>query len=213
MREVGLRGWLVAGSLVLASCIDLTPDVGSLIARGNEPVTHADAGRDWTLPLLDGGADGGPGLPDDGPSDLDGGNQAPGDGAVASVDGQVPDPPVHDAGPTCGIVDSNPSKDVSFEDDVWPILEICRCHSSEDDEQFGILEANLTIDNYATLRQGGDRTGGSIIVPGNACDSIMLQKLSETPPFGNRMPNMGPYLSAAERTILADWIIEGAKNN
>ena len=215
MREVGLGGWLVFGSLVLSACmVDLTPDVGSLIARGNEPVSRADAGPDWTYPARDAGSDGGADVlfPDEIEPTMDAGSP-PRDGAVAQGDGDLPDPPVHDAAPACGIKDSNPNKDVSFKDDVWPILEICRCHSSEDDEQFGILEANLTIDNYATLREGGDNTGSSIVVPGNACDSIMLQKLSETPPFGNRMPNMGPYLSTAQRTILADWIIEGAKNN
>ena len=211
MRKLGLLESLVACSLMLSSCIyDLTPDVGPLIARGNEPVSDVDGGRTWRRPGADAGADAGP-ADEDPTQSMDGGSEPLGDGAIALTDGQMP--PVHDSGPSCGIKDSNPSKDVSFKDDVWPILEVCSCHSSADDEQFGILESNLTIDNYVTLRQGGDRTGANIIVPGNACDSIMLQKLSETPPFLNRMPNGGPYLSVAQRTILADWIIEGAKNN
>jgi hypothetical protein len=216
MRKVRLVESLVACSLAWSSCIyDLTPDVGPLIAHGNEPVNDGDAGRKWQKPLADAGTDAelDAGFWDDPGSTQGMDAGTPADGAVVLADGQMPDPPVHDSGPHCTVKDSNPSKDVSFKDDVWPILEICRCHSSEDDEQFGILEGGLTIDNYATLRAGGDHTGANIIVPGNACDSVMLQKLSENPPFGNRMPNMGPYLSVTQRTILADWIIEGAKNN
>jgi hypothetical protein len=211
MSEV--RRWCaLAWSLGLVSCVDLSPEVGALIARGNEPVAELDAGYVPSIvppgdASLDGSADafvdqeqpseaGGPDLPD---------------GALADAD--MPDPPMHDAGPSCGIKDSNPASDVSFEDDIWPILARCSCHDPAADETFGIDESGLQITSYGTLRLGGDNTGSRIVIAGNPCDSIMLQKLSETPPFGERMPNGGPYLTLAERTLLADWIVEGAKDN
>ena len=95
MREVGLGGWLVFGSLVLSACmVDLTPDVGSLIARGNEPVSRVDAGPDWTYLARDAGSDGGADVlfPDEIEPTMDAGSP-PRDGAVAQGDGDLPDPP------------------------------------------------------------------------------------------------------------------------
>ena len=46
------------------------------------------------------------------------------------------------------------------------------------------------------------------------CESVIVQKLSLAPPFGARMPYNGPpYFTAAELTLVRDWIAEGARNN
>ena len=57
-------------------------------------------------------------------------------------------------------------------------------------------------------------TGRKIVVPGDPCRSIILHKLSATPPFGARMPLDGPaYLSTEELLLVHDWIAEGAEDN
>jgi hypothetical protein len=41
-----------------------------------------------------------------------------------------------------------------------------------------------------------------------------VQKTSNAPPTGNRMPSDGPpYLTPSERQLLSDWIAEGAHDN
>jgi hypothetical protein len=68
--------------------------------------------------------------------------------------------------------------------------------------------------------QGGKN--GASVVAGKASESILVKKLGETPPFGERMPlnkkqviaeGKAKYLSASELKVIAEWIDEGAKNN
>jgi hypothetical protein len=206
-------------ALLLASCIaDLRPEVGPRIKDDGEttqPSSNDDGASDSP-------GDGTPGDADDGTGD------APGDGDGASDDSDAGTPssddgeedadgePDQDAGVVdngCPIKDSNPAKSVSFAADVMPILAVCRCHNPNSDDPFAIMESGLTIDGYENLRLGGEHTGPDVIVNGNPCTSIILQKLSETPPFGDRMPFMGPYLSSEVRGVISDWIAEGARDN
>ena len=50
-------------------------------------------------------------------------------------------------------------------------------------------------------------------MPGDACGSILVQKLGDAPPFGARMPLEGPALGAPEIQLIVDWIVEGADDN
>ena len=61
------------------------------------------------------------------------------------------------------------------------------------------------------LMIGGDH--GPAISPGNADGSLLVKKLSPTPPFGSRMPLGGPYLPDTAIGLIKRWINEGAKNN
>lgn len=202
------------GLLGLASCIaDLRPDVGPRLddEESTEPSSNdddADSPSDESQSMD--GADQDETPSDDGPD----GGAGPGDGDDEGDDGDgeaEDDAGVVDNG--CDVRDSDEGTDVSFAADVMPILAACRCHNPSSDDPFGILESGLTIDGYTSLRAGGYEAGTDIIVDGNACESIMLQKLSETPPFGDRMPLMGPYLSAEQRRVISDWIVEGAREN
>ena len=42
--------------------------------------------------------------------------------------------------------------------------------------------------------------------PGDFANSLLYKKVSETPPYGGRMPKGGPYLNDAQLAILANWI-------
>lgn len=110
----------------------------------------------------------------------------------------------------CG--DSDPTVAISFSTQIRPLTQrspggCMSCHGASQTSGF-------TLGSYEGLRRGGINTGTRIIVPGNPCDSLIVQKLGLAPPFGARMPYNGPpYFSAAELQLVRDWIAEGARNN
>jgi hypothetical protein len=57
-------------------------------------------------------------------------------------------------------------------------------------------------------------SGDIRVVPGNASQSLLFEKVSEaTPPCGSQMPLGGPFLSSAQVTLIEDWINAGALND
>jgi hypothetical protein len=97
------------------------------------------------------------------------------------------------------------TQDVSFRNQIVPffISNGCDgCHGGN---------GGLNVQTVAQLLSGGIH--GPAIVAGNADSSIMVKKLSATPPFGARMPRGGPYLSDATMQVLKTWINQGAKDN
>jgi hypothetical protein len=120
----------------------------------------------------------------------------------------------------CTPEDSDPAYDVSFKEDVFPLFERmspepgCGCHMSMSRRPIGIELSGLDLTSYESLRRGGTTSLEEIVVPGDPCASILVQKMSSAPPFGSRMPSSGPpYFSPSERALIADWIAEGAHDN
>lgn len=120
----------------------------------------------------------------------------------------------------CDNADSDPATPVQFSIDIVQRifardqLGCAYCHAPDAEIPIGFQQSQLDVSSYESLRRGGliSRTG--IIVPGRPCDSILLQKISEAPPYGQRMPFNGPpYLVAEEIQLVHDWIAEGARNN
>jgi len=123
-----------------------------------------------------------------------------------------------DGGPTDGAItgcdnsDSDPAVAVSFANNVRPLMTrapggCAACH-------LGRVTSGLDLSSYQSLRRGGLNSGPRIIVANEPCNSILVQKISRTPPFGSRMPFNGPpYFTAAEIQIVRDWVAEGAANN
>ena len=64
--------------------------------------------------------------------------------------------------------------------------------------------------NVASTR----KPGAIFVIPGNANDSYLVQKLEGTPGIvGSRMPINGPpHLSEAQVRMIRDWIAGGAQN-
>jgi hypothetical protein len=125
-------------------------------------------------------------------------------GAAACIADLEPEvgPPI--AG-QCKNEDSNEEIDVSFKNDVLPLLQMrCGCH---DPKGMGSGYA-IELTGYSV----GSR-GDKSVVPGDACSSILVQKCSEAVPFGSRMPLYGPYFSMTDMSLLRDWIVEGAHDN
>ena len=119
----------------------------------------------------------------------------------------------------CRSQDSDPEIEVSFAADILPIFTReqgpgCGCHLSTSPSASGIRLVGLDLTEYGPLMRGGDNSRQTIVVPGDPCASILLQKVSAGPPFGSRMPSNGPpYLSHDDRQLLSDWIAEGAHDN
>lgn len=137
--------------------------------------------------------------------------------AVLVIAGLAPaaclDPFAPDVGPlspaqTCDD-DLDPARAVSFRTDVSPIFRrACdRCHRPGGD---GVQESGLDLSTYASLRAGGSRSVGTIVVDGQPCSSVLWQKIGPAPPFGARMPRNDPPLAEADRALIHDWIAEGA---
>jgi hypothetical protein len=120
----------------------------------------------------------------------------------------------------CVDADSDPSRDVSFNEDVLPLLrgeteEVgCTCHVPTAMDPVGFSVTGFDVSTYASLRRGGATSGAAVVVAGAPCDSILWQKTGPAPPFGARMPFDGPpFWSDVARRLVADWIAEGAQND
>jgi hypothetical protein len=136
--------------------------------------------------------------------------------AASCIDKLEPNvgPPLRSA---CENVVHDPSRAMSFATDVGPIIEEyhCRtCHTPTGTTPIGFEVSGLDLTSYDTLRLGGVRSGMQIVVPGQPCQSVILQKVSDGPPYGSRMPLDGPpYLGDDDLEVLSDWIFEGANDN
>jgi hypothetical protein len=121
----------------------------------------------------------------------------------------------------CPDGDSNPAVSISFRRDIveaiiesqQPNSPNCSCHLPTSPNPIGVQLAGLTLSSYGSLRAGGNNTARNIVVPGHPCSSALFLKLTQTPPFGARMPFNGRFLSDEQQMIIHDWIAEGALDN
>lgn len=103
---------------------------------------------------------------------------------------------------------------VSFKDDVMPIIQkhCLPCHAVDSFNQ-----SELSLDTYDDLMAGGKH--GPPVVPGKASESIIVQKLGEDPPFGDRMPlvrkkdRVPNKLTEEQIETIKAWVDQGAQNN
>jgi len=106
---------------------------------------------------------------------------------------------------------------ISFKNDVFPIVKknCLPCHAEDN-----FNPSELSMDDYEKMKAGGKN--GEIWVAGKSSESTIVKKLSEKPPFGDRMPlnskkkiaeGKGKWLTEEEIKIIARWIDEGAKDN
>lgn len=72
----------------------------------------------------------------------------------------------------------------------------------------------VQLDSYENVIESrGDQYGGLVVVPGDAANSPLVDKIEPNPEHGVRMPETGNYLSDARITQIRAWIDNGAENN
>jgi hypothetical protein len=92
---------------------------------------------------------------------------------------------------------------LTFSADILPVLVqhgCTGCHGGS---------GGLFVGSVAQLLQGG--LHGPAIISGNGSGSNIIKKLSPNPPFGDRMPQGGPYLPDSTIQVIKGWIDQGAK--
>lgn len=124
--------------------------------------------------------------------------------------GAPQEPPEQPANPNCAIVDSDPTVDVTFEMVREVVLRPeCRCHVEAGG--IGRTEGGLDLDDHQALLDGGRNSPRSAVIPGDPCESVLVQKLGDSPPFGARMPFRTFALAPEQQQLIIDWIAEGAR--
>ncbi len=120
----------------------------------------------------------------------------------------------------CTNEDTDPTTSVSFERDLLQGIFLreaggcVSCHSPSADNPIGLQVGGLDLTSYLGLRKGGASSGAGVVVPGQPCGSVLVQKVGPGPPFGSRMPMNGPpFLTPDELRLIHDWIAEGALDN
>ncbi len=117
---------------------------------------------------------------------------------------------------TCDAADSDPAHDINYATDIDAAIfkggpHCVRCHTPGFGTPIGVSLGGLDLSSYESLRHGGVQSREDIIVPGDPCASLLVQKIGAAPPFGARMPLDGPpYVDAAKVQVISDWIAEGA---
>ncbi|MBC8312599.1 MAG: T9SS type A sorting domain-containing protein [Candidatus Marinimicrobia bacterium] len=104
-------------------------------------------------------------------------------------------------------LDDGDGTDISYENDIQPIFDAnCTsyCHSGG-----GTYVGGLDLTSYDNLMLGTS-DHGPIIIPGYADYSILIQKLSDSPPFGQQMPYNQAPLDESIISLISDWINAGA---
>ncbi len=98
---------------------------------------------------------------------------------------------------------------VSYKKDVVPIFTTycLPCHTEDQ-----MNPSLLYLDTYENMMAGGKH--GHPIAPGKPDSSILIRKISSTPPFGDPMPmkRKSPFPKDT-LVIIRKWIEQGAKNN
>ena len=81
--------------------------------------------------------------------------------------------------PSCIPEDSDPAQDISFSMDVAPLLmgQCLPCHDPESSFPIGVTETGFAITSYAEVRRGGTTTGTDIVIEGDPCASVLIQKI------------------------------------
>ena len=91
-----------------------------------------------------------------------------------------------DVGPViagqCKNEDSDPEAEVSFKDEVLPMLQMrCGCHDPKGGGS-AIDSTGFSIGNASEVKRGGSKSGPNAVIAGDACASILVQKVGSAPP-------------------------------
>ena len=115
------------------------------------------------------------------------------DGTIVCDSNDCTDPPIY--------------TNVDYESEIQSIFNAnCTyyCHSNG-----GSYQGSLDLTSYDNV-MSGNSDHGPIIIPEDSENSILIQKLSNNPPFGSQMPAYADPLDPATILLISVWIDEGA---
>lgn len=101
---------------------------------------------------------------------------------------------------------------VSFQKDVYPILEhnCLACHTPPQGK--GYLKTHLNMQSYETLMRG--TVYGQVVLPGDSRHSILNMLVEGRAEASMRMPHeRDEPLTPQEIEVLRLWVEQGAQNN
>jgi hypothetical protein len=126
--------------------------------------------------------------------------------AGGAVSGSIATGPGNPDVPVTGIITT-----VSFARDVNPIfasgVNACSgCHTWGD--------PNVSVSYSSIVNAPSQFYPPHVIVkPNDLVNSVLYGKITNSGQYGPLMPQGGPILSTANRTLIRTWILEGARNN
>jgi hypothetical protein len=102
------------------------------------------------------------------------------------------------------------TRDVSFKQDVYPILsENClSCHKPGTE---GYIKSGLSMENYEAVMKG--TKFGPVIVAGSHISSTLVLLLERKGHPSINMPKDKAPLADSQIEVIRKWIDQGAKNN
>lgn len=105
----------------------------------------------------------------------------------------------------------DPDEAVSFSQDVLPIFTTScgggGCHIDQ-----SVSGVNLSSYQHVVNSQG-QQYGEHVVLPDDAANSPLIDKLRPDPRFGGRMPPDRSPLSAEQIALIRTWIDEGAPDD
>jgi len=124
-------------------------------------------------------------------------------GIALAVQGSTPD-----AGPEARDASIWTHVEVSYQNDVLPILEASciSCHGGMNEEGEVVIELGYDMSTYEGVMAGSDY--GPVIEPGDPDGSLFLDMI-----VNGDMPEDGDPLPPEQIEIIRTWIAEGAQNN
>ena len=99
---------------------------------------------------------------------------------------------------------------VSFEEDVFPILEL-RCLECHQPGGAGYEKSGLDLRTHEGLMKGTKY--GPMVTPGSALESNLLAVIDRRTSPEIWMPHERKQLSKCERQAIRFWVMQGARDN
>ena len=112
-----------------------------------------------------------------------------------------------------GCSGEQPTKPVSFQKDVFPVLKsaCAECHTPPNTE--GYQKTGLSLVSYDDLMRGTKL--GKVIIPGQSINSSLNRLIEGRPGVDPsiQMPHGKVKLPEADLITIRNWVDQGAKNN
>ena len=111
---------------------------------------------------------------------------------------------------TLGVWPSGVAAQVSFKEDVFPIIEL-RCLECHQPGGIGYKKSGLDLRTHEGLMKGTKY--GQVVVPRSWLESSLNAVIDRRTSPEIWMPHKKKQLSKCERLTLRHWVMQGARNN